>query len=177
VTLTAGTARQLAGIDPEAWRNPLVSQRYALLDHDEHVPQLRRALGAAGRAAAQGKHYRKKINGSDVGDVELTVTPQPGGASTVTVTVQPYADTGAAEDREALTEADFDTAPDEIEDDDGTRRPPTAEERAAFQADIRADYEQYLAEHPLPQPLVVNLSPPMVDELRHRLAARQAGTP
>lgn len=175
VTITAGTAQQLAGIDPEAWRHR-GDERYAYFDQGDDLPKLRRALGAAGRAAKQGKTYRKKVDGSDIGDVELSVTPQQSGDTPVTLTVLPYADIGAADDRKQAKESDFGTVPDQVEDDDheGRMRPLTAEERSAWQADIRADYETWLAENPLPEPLVVTLSVPVVDRLRDRLSRTAA---
>lgn len=173
VTITAGTAQQLAGIDPEAWRHR-GDERYAYFDQEDDLPKLRRALGAASRAASQGKPYRKTVDGSDIGDVELTVTPPADGEPAVTLTVRPYYDIGEAEDRKATKESDFGTVPDEIEDDDndGRLRPITAGERADWQADIRADYDKWMAQNPLPEPLVVHLSVPVVARLRDRLARK-----
>jgi hypothetical protein len=172
ITITAGTAQQLAGIDPNAWANPWLEQRYALFDAEDELPRLRRALGAASRAAEQGKPYHRKVNGTDIGDIELTVTPQPGGGTPVTLTVVPYADTGAAEDRAQVKESDFGDVPDEVEDDNGRTRPATEQERAGWQADIRAEYDKWMAENPLPQPLVVHLSVPVVTRLRERLSRK-----
>lgn len=171
VTITAGTVQQVAGIDPDAWRHR-TAERYAYFGQEEELPKLRRALGAAARAAGQGKPYRKMVDGADIGDVELTVVPQAHSEPAVTVTVRPYSDISDLEDWKQTTEADFGEVPDEIEDDDndGRTRPLTAEERAGWQADIRADYERWKAENPPPAPLVVTLTVPMVDRLRDQLA-------
>ncbi len=174
VTITAGTAQQLAGIDPQAERDPMAKDRYAALA-TEDLPTFKRALGAACRAANQGRTYRKKIAGSDIGDIELAVTPQSqSGDPVVTITVQPYVDAGDLEDLQAVRESDFGEVPDEIEDDDtGRMRALTAQERAEQQQLIRADYERYLREHPAPQPLVATLTVPMVDRVREQLTTRQ----
>jgi hypothetical protein len=108
VTITAGTAQQVAGIDPQAWRQWQGKQRYAFFNwaHAE-LPQLRRALGAASRAASQGKPYSKTINGSDIGDIDLTVTPQSEGDPAVTLTVRPHVDARDTEQWDNTTESSF----------------------------------------------------------------------
>ena len=183
VTLTAGTTQQVAGIDPEAWRNSDAKERYAVFGRDGELPKLTRALGAASRAATAGKPYRKTIDGDDIGDVELTVVPQPQAAPTITMTVRPYTDVGDREDlaeqlKDLAQERDTDLAdiPHETEDDDHPERmrPLTDDERAAWAAGIQADYQtahdECRRENPDPQPLVVTLTVPMAGRLREQLA-------
>jgi hypothetical protein len=173
VSITAGTAQQLAGIDPHAERDPTAKDRSAALD-EQDLPAFKRSLGTACRPATQGRAYRKKVAGSDVGDIEVAVTPQLQGEPVVTLTVLPYVDAGDQEDLQAVRESDFGEVPDEIEDDGtGRRRALTAQERAEQEQLLRADYERYLREHPAPQPLTVTLTVPMVERLREQLAARR----
>ncbi len=153
--------------------------RYAYFDFDgQELPALRRALAAAVRAADQNKTYRKKIDGSDLGDVEVTAVAGRQGEPLVTVTVQPYSDTAAAQDWDTTTESDFGTVPDHIEDDDDqTMRALTAAERETWQANIRADYQQWKTENPRPQPLLVHLSVAAALRLREQLTPARPAEP
>ncbi len=177
VSITAGTAQQLASINP-AGHDPNGKDRYAVLDAED-LPTLRRALNGAGRAATGGTTYRKQIAGSDIGDIEITVVEQPGVDPVVTFTVQPYIDEADTHKLTAASESDFGEIPDQIQDDEtGHNRASTAQERAELRALNHADYQNWLRQNPPPQPLVVHLSVAMVDQLQNQLGtAAQDGAP